>query len=52
MTMSQESALYRKVLFEKYLDIALDSTKTLESLELRTIANEVVIGLMAVSLER
>ena len=24
MTMSQESALYRKVLFEKYLDIALD----------------------------
>jgi hypothetical protein len=25
MTMSQESALYRKVLFEKYLDIALDS---------------------------
>jgi len=25
MTMSQESALYRKVLFEKYFDIALDS---------------------------
>lgn len=25
MTMSQESAFYRKVLFEKYLDIALDS---------------------------
>jgi hypothetical protein len=25
MTMSQESALYRKVLFEKYLDIVLDS---------------------------
>ena len=25
MTMSQESALYRKVLFEKYIDIALDS---------------------------
>ena len=25
MTMSQESAIYRKVLFEKYLDIALDS---------------------------
>jgi hypothetical protein len=34
------------------LDITLDPGKTLESLTVRTIANEVVIGLMGVSIER
>lgn len=34
------------------LDVALDSSRELASLELRTVANEVVIGLMAISLER
>ena len=34
------------------LDIELDATRTLKSLTVRSVANEVVIGLMAVSLER
>jgi hypothetical protein len=34
------------------LDIDLDATRTLKSLTVRSVANEVVIGLMAVSLER
>lgn len=34
------------------LDLPLDQTKTLESLTVRTLANEVVIGLMAVTLMR
>lgn len=34
------------------LDIELDVTRTLKSLTVRSVANEVVIGLMAVSLER
>lgn len=34
------------------LDLALDPNKELKSLELRTVANDVVIGLMGVTLER
>ena len=34
------------------LDLPLDPAKTLQSLTVRTLANEVVIGLMAVTLER
>jgi hypothetical protein len=34
------------------LDLSLNSAKELKSLTVRTLANEVVIGLMAVTLER
>jgi len=34
------------------LDLALDPAKDLKSLTVHTLANEVVIGLMAVTLER
>jgi hypothetical protein len=34
------------------LDLPLNTTKELKSLTVRTLANEVVIGLMAVTLER
>lgn len=34
------------------LDIPLDKTKELESLQIKTIANEVIIGLMSVTLTR
>jgi hypothetical protein len=34
------------------LDLALDPSKDLQSLTLHTLANEVVIGLMAVTLQR
>lgn len=34
------------------LDMPLDSSKTLKSLTLKTIANDVVIGLMAITLSR
>jgi hypothetical protein len=34
------------------LDLPLDPTKDLKSLTVRTLGNEVVIGLMAVTLER
>jgi hypothetical protein len=34
------------------LDLPLDPAKTLKSLTLHTLANEVVIGLMAVTLQR
>jgi len=34
------------------LDLPLDSSKELQSLTVRAIANEVVIGLMSVTLQR
>jgi len=34
------------------LDLPLDKSKRLKSLTIRTLANEVVIGLMAVTLQR
>jgi hypothetical protein len=34
------------------LDMPLDANKTLKELKLQTIANDVVIGLMSVTLQR